>query len=93
MNNTSWSSDGNHYYQVKTTSLVENLPFGVFKLNFNPQSGFSLEKIEDAFALPAKLYGMERNFIEHFKRTFHNTVGNLGALLDGQERDGQDSGQ
>jgi SpoVK/Ycf46/Vps4 family AAA+-type ATPase len=89
MNNTSWASDGNKFYQVKTNSLVNTLPFGVYKLCFNPQEGFSLEKIEDAFLLPKKLYGMERAFIEHFKRTYFATDGNLGVLLDGLKGTGK----
>lgn len=46
-------------------------------------TGFYLSKIAESFTFDYKLYGLNQKFIDYVLRTYENTTGNLGVLLDG----------
>ena len=46
-------------------------------------AGFYLSKIAEFFTFDYKLYGLNQKFIDYVLKTYENTTGNLGVLLDG----------
>ena len=46
-------------------------------------AGFYLSKIAESFTFDYKLYGLNQKFINYVLKTYENTTGNLGVLLDG----------
>lgn len=46
-------------------------------------TGFYLSKIAESFTFDYKLYGLNQKFIDYVLKTYENTTGNLGVLLDG----------
>lgn len=74
-----WTCSGNTYTRITSGYGVENhLPVGVYNIHL---TGFHLERYADKF--PHKIYGLQREFIDHVTKTFRSTEGNLGILLTG----------
>lgn len=79
-----WLQDGNVFSQgsATTVSHPEGLPKGIYKVKVS-MTGFYLSKIAESFTFDYKLYGLNQKFIDYVLRTYENTTGNLGVLLDG----------
>lgn len=52
-------------------------------------TGFYLSKIAESFTFGYKLYGLNQKFIDYVLKTYENTTGNLGVLLDGTKGTGK----
>lgn len=79
-----WLQDGNVFSQgsATTVSHPEGLPKGVYEVKVS-MTGFYLSKIAESFTFDYKLYGLNQKFIDYVLKTYENTTGNLGVLLDG----------
>lgn len=79
-----WLQDGNVFSQgsATTVSHPEGLPKGVYEVKVS-MTGFYLSKITESFTFDYKLYGLNQKFIDYVLKTYENTTGNLGILLDG----------
>lgn len=79
-----WLQDGNVFSQgsATTVSHPEGLPKGIYEVKVS-MTGFYLSKIAESFTFDYKLYGLNQKFIDYVLKTYENTTGNLGVLLDG----------
>ena len=79
-----WLQDGNIFNQgsATTVSHPEGLPKGIYEVKLSI-AGFYLSKIAESFTFDYKLYGLNKKFIDYVLKTYENTTGNLGVLLDG----------
>lgn len=79
-----WLQDGNVFSQgsATTVSHPEGLPKGIYEVKVS-MTGFYLSKIAESFTFDYKLYGLNQEFIDYVLKTYKNTTGNLGVLLDG----------
>ena len=79
-----WLQDGNIFNQgiATTVSHPEGLPKGIYEVKVS-MTGFYLSKIAESFTFDYKLYGLNQKFIDYVLKTYKNTTGNLGVLLDG----------
>ena len=79
-----WLQDGNTFSQgsATTVSHPEGLPKGIYEVKLS-MAGFYLSKIAESFTFDYKLYGLNEKFINYVLKTYENTTGNLGVLLDG----------
>lgn len=79
-----WLQDGNVFSQgsATTVSHPEGLPKGIYEVKVS-MTGFYLSKIAESFTFDYKLYGLNQKFIDYILKTYKNTAGNLGVLLDG----------
>ena len=79
-----WHQSGSTFSIDEVTSQVDKLPVGVYKLQFNEIiSKFYLTLISEKFEFPYKLYNTETKFVNRVKKTWDNTTGNMGILLNG----------
>lgn len=82
-NKNVWMVTGNTYSQVDPNfKISEKLTPGIYNLELT-MFGWKLSKFKDQFVFPYKLYSLENDFIDHVLKTYHNTTGNLGILLNG----------
>lgn len=79
-----WLQDGNTFSQGSSTTVShpEGLPKGIYEVRLS-MAGFYLSKIAESFTFDYKLYGLNQKFINYVLKTYENTTGNLGVLLDG----------
>ena len=79
-----WLQDGNLFSQGSSTTVShpEGLPKGIYEVKLS-MAGFYLSKIAESFTFDYKLYGLNQKFIDYVLKTYKNTTGNLGVLLDG----------
>ena len=56
---------------------------GVYRIQFDPREGFSLDLVERRFPLPSKVYGLHRGLVDRVTRTFTESSANVGVLLAG----------
>ena len=83
MNNKVWMIAGDTYSQVDPNfKISEKLTPGIYNLELT-MFGWKLAKFADSFVFPYKLYNLENDFVNHVIKTYNNTDGNLGILLNG----------
>lgn len=89
MNNKVWMNTGNSYSQIDPNfEVTQALPAGVYNLELT-MFGWKLFKFADNFVFPYKLYSLENEFVDHVLKTYENTIGNLGVLLNGTKGTGK----
>lgn len=89
MNNV-WSKSGNSYRLSEISHQQEQLEPGVYRLEYNePYQYFYLDQVQDKFSFPYKIYGVETEFIQRVKKSWQNTTGNMGILLNGLKGTGK----
>lgn len=90
MSRISWLQRGSQYSQVEGDyNTVEKLPVGVYNINFNPMMGWSVSQYAKAFVFDYKVYGLQNEFIQYVLKTFKETTGNMGILLNGVRGSGK----
>lgn len=62
--------------------VEEKLPIGIYDIA-TTMFGVKLVKIADSFDFPYKIYGLQNDFINHIIKTYNNTTGNIGVLMNG----------
>lgn len=81
-----WWRTGNSFYLAETSDEYNILPKGVYKVNYDEMKHCLYhERIADEFTFSFKLYNLENSFIDRVVKTYNNTKGNLGILLNGQK--------
>lgn len=89
MNNV-WSQSGSSYRLSEISHQKSNLPVGIYRLEFNEIMGFFyLDHVADQFSFPYKIYGVETSFVNRVVKTWNNTTGNMGVLLNGLKGTGK----
>jgi archaellum biogenesis ATPase FlaH len=69
-------------------SLTQKLVPGIYIPGADMQ-GYYLTQYHDKYVFPYKVYGVNKSFIERVSRTFVNTTGNLGILMNGVKGTGK----
>lgn len=81
--NEQWLIVGNTYMQSVKGVYTPTLPVALYNMCYDDRKGFFLEKTDDKFEFPYKIYGVEEKLINRVIKTFNNTNRNLGILLNG----------
>jgi ATPase family associated with various cellular activities (AAA) len=84
-----WDEVGSEYWVSRIANQVSILPNAVFVVKMHPNGPLYLEKLDDKFVFPFKVYGIEEDFIKRVKKTYENTNSNLGVLLNGLKGTGK----
>jgi SpoVK/Ycf46/Vps4 family AAA+-type ATPase len=85
-----WVKQGNNYFLREVSQNTPKMEKGVYKVNCNPQTGeIYVTEIQQSFDFPYKIYGMENKFIDRVIRTYNETTGNMGMLLNGVKGTGK----
>lgn len=87
--NKVWMCSGSTYTQVGSGYKVsESLPIGIYSISLT-MTGYHLDRYANKFVFPYKMYGLQKDFIDHVIKTYNNTEGNLGILLTGTKGTGK----
>jgi hypothetical protein len=78
-----WSRSGNNLYIREVSQNQPKLEPGIYKLAITPLEEIYLQLTYEKFQFPYKIYGVERKFIDRVVKTYNNTSGNLGILMNG----------
>jgi DNA-directed RNA polymerase subunit F len=84
-----WSAKDNRFIPIETASFQEGLGQGVFTIQVPMMGPTYLERIKKDFHFGYKIYGMNDGFVSRVQKTFDNTTGNLGILLNGLKGTGK----
>jgi hypothetical protein len=85
-----WSKSGNSYRLDEVSHQSQTLPVGIYRLEFNSTFNFFyLDHVQEQFEFPYKIYGVETDFINRVKKSWENTTGNMGVLLNGLKGTGK----
>lgn len=85
-----WSKSGNSYTLSEISHQERILPSGVYRLEYNQMfNQFYLDHIQEEFTFPYKIYGVETDFIKRVAKSWDNTHGNMGVLLNGLKGTGK----
>lgn len=76
-------------YQAFMPDAQTEIPKGIYTIGIDQQNQFFLQKQEDEFKFPFKIYGLEQGFIDTVVRTYENTDGNMGVLMNGLQGTGK----
>lgn len=85
----SWINTGSSYRRMEGDIVnINTIPPGIYEVRLD-LSGWWLEKTGDSFVFPYKIYSLERDFLDHVKKTYNSTNGNLGILFNGTRGTGK----
>lgn len=85
-----WVKINSDFRLRETSQQMENLPVGVYVVSYDPRADeLYLSHSKDKFEFGYKLYGIETEFVERCVKTYNNTTGNLGLLLNGLKGTGK----
>lgn len=89
MPDVKWIENGSSYKRTEgTIKTVPTVPPGIYEAEIG-MFGPSLHRVADKFEFPYKLYDLQQNFLEHLKKTYDATTGNLGILFNGTRGTGK----
>lgn len=83
-----WINTGGEFRMREVSQQLEQLPVAIYKLQ-EDRFGFYMIEVDKKFNLPSKIYGIERPFIDRVKKSWANTTGNMGILLNGTRGTGK----
>lgn len=79
-----WIASGNVYALKEVSQQTAELPVAIYRMAEDPRTmEISLLQTQQCFEFPYKVYGIEEAFINRVIKTYQNTRGNLGILLNG----------
>ncbi len=84
-----WVQSGNNFFIREVSNNVKAIPPAIYKIESTPQGELYLAQVQDIYEFPYKVYGIETKFIERISKTYDNTTGNLGVLLNGVKGTGK----
>jgi len=88
--NNQWVQASGNWYLREVSQNQSTLKPAVYKLNYDSRADeMYLTEIQDSFEFPYKVYGIENGFIDRVVKTYNNTKGNLGVLLNGVKGTGK----
>ena len=89
MEKKSWLQKGNEFTLVEGEfDVVQKVKPGIYNITRDLR-GWHLEKFQEKFEFPFKIYGLQTDFIEYILKTYRNTTGNLGILMNGTKGAGK----
>lgn len=89
MTQQKWVSNGTRFRQMGGGRIEDSLPLGIYQVNFDPMSGWSLERTGDKFVFDYKLYGVHTGIIDRVLKAYPQLKGNLGLLFNGLKGTGK----
>lgn len=88
-----WFQSNNIFkLQSNSSAPLNSLPFGIYTVNFSDREGFFLEKTQDKFQLPTKIYNVCGDLLNKIKIVFDTYDSNLGVLFSGLKGSGKSMG-
>lgn len=87
--NQIWAQYGGKFYLEYPSVEHQKLRNGIYTVKVDQKGNFYLEKVADEYVFDYKLYGLESKLINRVEKTFDNTTGNLGILLNGVKGTGK----
>ena len=85
-----WTRKGRRaFFLDEPADQLKTLPLGIYRTEVTPRGEIYLEWEADKFTFDYKLYGLEDNLINRVDKTWANTKGNLGVLLNGLKGTGK----
>ena len=82
MSERAWSQHSDTFRPVSTVSITEKLLPGIY-IPGADMGGYFLSKYHDQYVFPYKVYGVNSKFVQRINKTFVNTTGNIGVLMNG----------
>lgn len=82
------SSGSVHVVEYQDDELLDHIPPAVYRVNYNPFTGFSLVHFKDRFDLPDSLYGNLQTRVDRILRRYEER-NEVSALLTGQKGSGK----
>jgi hypothetical protein len=86
--NSVWAQRGDKFHPSTIADNVPNLPAGIYRYVETVQ-GWYLEKYENRFQFPYKIYGTNNNIVNRSIQAWHGIDGNVGILLNGLKGTGK----
>jgi hypothetical protein len=80
---TKWVQLGEKLLLREVGSDIDQLKGGIYRLMASQELGLFLVPLQERFEFPYKVYGIQSKFISRVKKTYEQTTGNLGILLNG----------
>jgi hypothetical protein len=87
--NNAWTQSGNKFTLTEVSKQSSLLPNGVYKFQLDMFENPFLSRVQDNFVFPYKVYGIETDFISRVCKSWDNTTGNFGVLLNGLKGTGK----
>jgi hypothetical protein len=84
-----WSNSGNNFFIREVSQNQDKLTPGIYKVEMTPLGELYLAATYSRFNFPYKIYGVESKFINRIVKTYNNTTGNLGILMNGTKGTGK----
>jgi SpoVK/Ycf46/Vps4 family AAA+-type ATPase len=84
-----WVKSANAYALREVSTQTKALPTGVYKFQVDQFGNPFLTHVQDRFYFPYKVYGVEEDFINRVVRSYSNTTGNFGIILNGLKGTGK----
>lgn len=80
----SWLQKGSELTLVEGDfDVVTRIKTGIYNITRDVHGVFHLERFQDRFEFPFKIYGLQTDFIQYILKTYQNTNSNLGILMNG----------
>lgn len=86
------TQSGNMFYPTKGGVVHDALPVGIYTFQYDMKGNMFLEKVQDEFKLPSKMYyqASDTDLKKFVIRSWNSsTKGNLGILLTGEKGQGK----
>ena len=83
-----WSQSSDTFRPVSTVSISEKLAPAIYMPGVD-MGGFFVTQYHDNYVFPYKIYGLNTGFISRIIKTYDNTTGNLGILMNGVKGTGK----
>lgn len=78
-----WQNYGDMFRLVDEGSPSQELPKGIYTIGFSRDFGWYEKPLGETFQFPYKIYGIEQSFIDRVLKSYRETSGNFGVLLNG----------
>lgn len=85
-----WHQMANDFRLREASNQLPQIGSGVYKvLEDGMTKECYLRRTQDRFEFPYKIYGLEAGFVDRVTRSYANTTGNLGILMNGYKGTGK----
>src|SRR5687768_15668363 len=85
-----WQRVGDKFYLRDISQNEHPLKRAIYTVELCPESGqLYLKLVANEFKFDFKIYGLEEHFINRVLKTYKNTTGNLGMILNGVKGTGK----
>lgn len=81
--------NGSTFHPTELDAVESSLPKGVYTIMFSEMKGYYLQKNQDEFSLPSKIYNRPDALIARWMKTWADTKKNMGILLSGIKGSGK----